>query len=124
MCPMSVVAETRKTLEEPRRSLPHPEDLRQQVQGPPLNTGTEAVARTIANRWDQRVRLMMRSESAQRKAQPPASLVVRSFMRLWTAQMSRHSLLTAVMPRPLNRRHRKLALMLPKTGSTLTLRFA
>ena len=57
-------------------------------------------------------------------AQPAASCLVRSFKRLWTAQMKRHSLVTAWRPRPEKRLQRRFALMLPKTGSTVILRMA
>jgi len=48
----------------------------------------------------------------------------RTFKRLWTEHMRRHSLSAACIPRPEKRRHRRLALMLPKTGSVVTLRLA
>ncbi len=48
----------------------------------------------------------------------------RTFKRLWTEQMRRHSLSAACIPRPEKRRQRRLALMLPKTGSVVILRLA
>jgi hypothetical protein len=45
-----------------------------------------------------------------------------SLSRLCTVQIRRHSLCTPSRPRSVNRRNLRLALMLPKTGSMLTLR--
>ena len=57
-------------------------------------------------------------------AQVVARRAVRSLRRLWTEQMSRHSLAAAWIPRREKRRNRRFALMLPNTGSTVILRLA
>lgn len=53
-----------------------------------------------------------------------ARRAVRSLRRLWTEQIRRHSLVTAGVLRREKRRNRRLALMLPNTGSAVILRLA
>jgi len=59
-----------------------------------------------------------------RAGQPAAKRLFRTFKRLWTEQIRRHSLVTADNPRPENRLWRRFALMLPKTGSVVVFRLA